>query len=141
LNTEEAQEAAMIPPPVALGMILCDYVHLEDGPTRKISLIGTFHALRVDHFPATPGFYVFVMMTNGLGNARITLNIESLESGEIVKLRPIDTRFENKLQILKVYFSVRDCAFPSSGWYQATVFVDGDLIAHYRFRVFASEEE
>ena len=44
LNTEEAQEVAMNPPPVAVGMILCDYVHREDGPTRKISLIGTFHA-------------------------------------------------------------------------------------------------
>jgi hypothetical protein len=141
LNTEEAQEVAMNPPPVAVGMILCDYVHLEDGSTRKISLIGTFHALRVERFPATPRFYVFVIMTNGVGNARITLKIESLQTGEVVEAGPIDTHFENKLQLLKVYFPVRVCTFPILGWYQASIFVDGDFIAHSRFRVFSSDEE
>jgi hypothetical protein len=53
----------MVPPPLPLSLILCDYVHREEGPARKMSLIGTFTQLRVASFPATPTFYLYAALT------------------------------------------------------------------------------
>ena len=59
----------MIPPPVAVSLTLCNHVMVEEGGTRRVSLIGGFSRLRVTSFPATPAFYVFAALTDGLGNA------------------------------------------------------------------------
>jgi hypothetical protein len=141
LNTEEAQEDAMNPPPVVVGMTLCDYVHVEEGGTRKISLIGTFHALRVAGFPATSSFQAYAVLTDGLGEARITVEIERLATGDRIYTYDRRARFDTKLQLLKVSLSVRDCTFPAPGWYQATLHVDGAALTRYRFRVFGPDEE
>jgi hypothetical protein len=59
----------MVPPPIALGLTLCDYVIVEEG-TKKVSLIGTFTGIAVDHFPAVPQpFSVFSALIDGLGDA------------------------------------------------------------------------
>jgi hypothetical protein len=42
----------MNPPPVAVGLMLCHHVYVEEGETKRVSLIGSFTDLRVDGFPA-----------------------------------------------------------------------------------------
>ncbi len=68
----------MVPPPFALGLILCDYAILEEG-TAKVSLIGTFTKRNVKAFPSeTTPFFVFAALTAGFGDATITLTLTRL---------------------------------------------------------------
>jgi hypothetical protein len=42
----------MNPLPVAVGLMLCHHGYVEEGETKRVSLIGSFTDLRVDGFPA-----------------------------------------------------------------------------------------
>src|SRR5262249_31939727 len=50
------KEVAMDPPPIAVALMLCRYVHFEEGESHNVSLIGCFSKLGVESFPATPPF-------------------------------------------------------------------------------------
>jgi hypothetical protein len=57
----------MDPPPIAVALMLCKYVHFEEGESHNVSLIGCFSRFGVESFPATPSFYVYAALTNALG--------------------------------------------------------------------------
>jgi hypothetical protein len=61
----------MNPPPIAIGLMLCKYVHFEEGASRNASLIGCFSQLGVKSFPASPLFYVYTVLTNGVGDVTL----------------------------------------------------------------------
>jgi Family of unknown function (DUF6941) len=72
----------MIPPPVALGLALCDYVILEER-TKKVSLIGRFGSFSVPRFPAAVApFSVYALLTDGLGDARVELVVLRMDTDQ-----------------------------------------------------------
>jgi hypothetical protein len=130
----------MVPPPVALGLILCDYVIVEER-TRKVSLIGTFTVIRAASFPAlAQPFSAFALLTDGQGDARITLSVSQLQTQEAVYRREMVGLFTDKLAELRVHFRVSQCPFPAPGWYQVTLLVDGDWVAQRLIRVLPAED-
>jgi hypothetical protein len=137
----KAQENVMFPPPVAVSLTLCEYVFVEEGGTRRVSLIGSFTKLRVESFPATPSFHVFVALSDGLGDATITIIVNRLAVNEDIYVRHTPIHFDNKLKVSRLYFPVRQCTSPAAGWYQFTLLVDGEWVAHCRLEVFQIEEE
>jgi hypothetical protein len=122
----DLQEEGMIPPPVTVGLILCKYVHVEEGGSHRVSLIGSFAELRVESFPAAPAFFVYFALTDGLGDATITLRIQDLDTGKELYRRENRIRFEDKLKVVQGYFPVSHCTFSAPGWYQTTILVDGE---------------
>jgi len=130
----------VVPPPIALGLTLCDYFIVEEG-TKKVSLIGTFTGISVDHFPAVPQpFSVFSALIDGLGNATMRIEVTNLETGQEIYARDRPLHFPNRLTEIYVHYRIRQCRFPSSGWYQATLFVDNDWVAQRQIRVYQSGE-
>lgn len=74
----------MVPCPVALALVLCEKVIVEEG-TRNASLIGTFNHLHAGTFPFVPlPFCVVATLTGAQGEGEITLSVTRLETDEEV---------------------------------------------------------
>ncbi len=126
----------MVPPPVVFGLVLCDYVHFENGDPLKISLIGTFEKLAVSGFPATPPFYAYASLTDAVGAGTIAVVVERLDTGEVVYTRHAPASFPGKVDTLHVSVPIRRCTFPSAGKYDVILLVDQEPIARRRIRVY-----
>src|SRR5262249_47731157 len=125
----------MDPPPIAVALMLCKYVHFEEGESRNVSLIGCFSKLTVESIPATPSFYVYAALTNALGATTIRIAIERLDTGEKVYAYEFPARFPNKLATGHLSRLISKCVFPVDGWYQMILYADGQWVAQRRFEV------
>jgi len=124
---------------VALGLTLCDYVIVEEK-TKKVSLIGCFTGIAANHFPAAvQPFSVFAVLTDGLGDATIKLSVSRLDTQEEVLTRQMAYRFPDRLVEVRVHFRITQAVLPDPGWYQCTLFVDGQWVAHRRVNVYLSQ--
>ena len=130
----------MIPPPIALGLTLCDYILLEAG-TGKVSLIGTFSGIRGVRFPLIPApFCIFASLTGGAGDATVELAAIDLETNEEVLSQQAVLHFPDRFtEVYAVYRQIQ-CEFPKPSTYLFTMLVDGDWIAHRRLRVSSKEK-
>jgi Family of unknown function (DUF6941) len=130
------KEPPMAEPPIVLGLTLCDYVIVEEG-TRKVSLIGAFTSMAVEEFPAvSPPFSVYAALTDASGNVTIRLVVVRLDTDEEVYSFQGTAHFPDKLAAVGFYLHIQDCSFPVPGFYQFTLDVDGEWVAHRRLRVY-----
>jgi hypothetical protein len=125
----------MDPPPIAVALLLCKYVHFEEGESHNVSLIGSFSRLGVESFPANPSFYDYAALTNAQGSVTIRIGIERLDTGEEVYASEFPTRFPNKLATGHLSRLITKCVFPVEGWYQVVLDADGQWVAQRRFEV------
>jgi hypothetical protein len=125
----------VIPPPLVLGLIVCDYLLIEEG-TRKISLIGSFRELEVARLPgvARP-FVVYTMLTDGSGDATIEVVIRRLNTDEQIYSASRPFTFDDRLSVLDVSFDVHNCPFPAAGRYEVSLQVDDEEVAKRRLLV------
>jgi hypothetical protein len=74
----------MSPPPVVLGLTICEKVIIEEG-SKNVTLVSTFNKLNIEEFPSPPQkFTVFTVLTEGHGPGIIRLVVRSLETDEDV---------------------------------------------------------
>ncbi len=119
----------MTPPPVALGMFICEQV-IVDQRTQNPSPISIFTGLAVTGFPSPPQrFSVFSSLTNGRGSAVIRLVVSRLDNGEECYQQSHTMDFPTPLMISNVLLRVQEIRFPVSGRYEFVLFVDSDPIA------------
>ncbi len=131
----------MIPPPVPLGLTLCESLMVEEK-SRKVSLIRILARLTADHFPYTPPpFFAFASLTDGLGDATIELVVSHLDGTDEIFIHRRQTRFSSKLQEVQLVFRVADFSFPEPGSYQVTLLIDGESVVERRLRVVLTNEE
>ena|SRR6266404_3291257 len=117
----------MIPPPIAVGLIICEKVIVEEF-TKNVSLLNTFTKLNVATH-TLPRFVVYAVLTDGLGTCRVQLSIVELETAEEIYSRQMAATFLDRLAELRVLFSTNQCSFPKSGKYQLILLVDDELVA------------
>lgn len=131
----------MIPPPVALGLTLCDYVIVEEG-TAKASLIGTFADLGVGEAPSRPRtFWAVATLTDGSGTGTIHLVITKLDTDEEVYTSDaVAVEFPGKLAEVRLAFQLEDWSFPDLGWYQFTLLVDGEYVTQRCLELYLAED-
>jgi hypothetical protein len=125
----------MDPPPIAVALMLCKYVHFEEGDSHNVSLIGCFSRLGVESFPATPSFYAYAALTNAQGDITIKIAVERLDTGEDIYVHEVPLRSPHKLATGHLSLRIKDCAFPRDGWYQVSLYADGQWVAQRRFKV------
>ncbi len=129
----------MTPAPTAVGLMLCDYVLLEEG-TRKPSPIGVFSRLALDRVPCiAPPFSAFAMLTDGSGRGTIQLTVRRLDNDQEIYARQGAIHFPDRLTVINYRFRIRHCSFPVVGWYLFTLFVDGEWVAQRRLEVVEGE--
>jgi len=130
----------MVPLPIAVGLSLCDYILVEEG-TRKVSLIGTLTRLEADGFPYIPRlFFVYAVLLEGVGAARIKLVVRRLDTNEEIYERERQVHFSNRLQELHISFRVERCSFPVPGRYELDLLVDGESVTRRCLRIVPQEE-
>jgi hypothetical protein len=125
----------MTPPPVAVGLIVCEQV-IVDQHTRNPSPISIFTGLAVESFPSPPQrCSVFASLTNGRGDATLRLVVTRLDTGETIYEQRFPIRFPDPLLVVNVNIRVRGVRFPVPGHYEFALHVDSDPVAHRTLRV------
>jgi hypothetical protein len=125
----------MIPPPIVLGLTICEKVIVEEG-TRNVTIMSTFTRLVVEEFPSPPQrFSVYSVVTEGLGDATILLTVTNLETDEEVDRIERGIHFPDRLTEVRLVFQIRECSFPVEGTYQITLYIDGEWLAQRRLQV------
>ena len=122
----------MVPTPGALGLIVCDYVLVEEG-TRKVSLIGSFRELALDRFPVVlPPFSVYALLSDGSGSGILDLILSRLETDEEIFSHRRPITFADQLAEVRVKMRIRNCSIPAPGYYQWSLLVDGQPVTRRR---------
>jgi uncharacterized protein DUF6941 len=125
----------MVPRPVAVGLWLCERVLIEQGTTNP-SLIAAFTGMGVEQVPARPlPFSVLSTLTDAEGRGTISLRFSSLESGEVIYRSNRTFLVADRLTHVNVHFRVERIVVPEAGFYEASMYVDDDLMAGRRLRV------
>jgi hypothetical protein len=118
----------MIQRPTAVGLILCQQAIIEEE-TRNVTLVNSFAELRVDAFPSSPQrFTVFAILTDGLGDMTLELDIARLDTLESIYARSWRATWTNPLRAVRFLARVGSCTFPTPGRYQVSLLADNDLI-------------
>ncbi len=126
----------MTPPPVAIGLILCDQV-IVDLHSRNLSPISIFTGLAVDDFPSQEQrFSVFSSLTNGRGQATIRLAVSRLDTGEETYEQEHSILFPDPLLVVNIHFRLRTISFEAAGLYEFVLYVDSDPVAQKTLRVY-----
>jgi len=119
----------MVPTPVAHGLMLCDYVLIEQG-TNNASLIGLFSSFRCRQFPYTPlPFRVFATLTGGRGDGMASLVVTQLETGTDIYRMDGRLFFADPLAEVRAWYRLAAIELPAEGAYQFTLLVDGEWVA------------
>src|SRR5712692_5801948 len=97
--------------PSAISLMLCDQVVFEQG-TQKPYLLGVFTGVAADNFPTAPQrFDVFVALTDGQGDVRMTLSVVRLEANQEIYSQRMSLRFSDPLRVVNLRFRVRQLIF------------------------------
>lgn len=131
---------AMLQRPNAVGITLCRLVIVEEH-TRNVTLANSFERLEFEDFPATPEpFYVFTVLTDGLGHMALKLVVSRCDTLEEIYVRSLQLKVKNPRRQFKLWWRVRSCVFPVPGEYEFNLKADGDSITQNVLRVLEAGE-
>ena len=126
------------PQPVVKAFLVCDQV-IHDAQTGKKSLIGVFHELRADRFPAVhPTLWIYANLTNARGKYKIEIQMVDVERNNVLgKGTPPEIEIPGPLQTTEISAQLRNVALPAPGTYEFLLMVNGELLATKAVRVSA----
>jgi hypothetical protein len=102
-----------MPRPRAIDFLICDYFILDER-TKNVSLIGCFNRLRLPEFPfAASRFFVFALVTDGLGEGSLELTLTHLASEEEIFRLETTIRLPHRFTELRVPFPLWSVIFPN----------------------------
>jgi hypothetical protein len=126
-------------PPVAIGLLLCEQVIVEEG-TRNITPVNCFLHRTVHRLPSElVPFIVLALFTNGRGKMPLEVVVQRLDTLEVVHREETEVRFSSPLKMVRFSLEILDCSFPVAGQYQVALFVDGELITQCPLRIVHKE--
>ena len=115
--------------PEAVGLILCDKVHV-DPSVGKLSLVGLFTSLRFPAFPTSiRPFTAYALLYGGEGEGRIRVEVKRADSEQPIYNQVLWRGFVPGL-ISTAEVKAARCAFPSPGRYIVTLFFEELIVAH-----------
>ncbi len=129
------------PRPVALAMLLCDYV-IEDKHSNKKSLIGLFSNINAKKFPASHyRMNVFITLCDGHGDYMGELRcIGADDNKEIASMKgPIP--FPDPNAVIEFNFEMFGLTFPEPGDYLMQFLCDDQIIIQRKISLTQVEEE
>jgi hypothetical protein len=119
----------MLQLPNVVGLTLSEQV-ITDATTRNFTLVNTFTRLKCSSFPSPPQrFVVSTMLTDGLGDATMSLVVFPLDTMENLDERHWQMRFPDPLRVIRLILRFSEFVFPAAGWYQFSLSADGDWLA------------
>jgi hypothetical protein len=124
------------PNPVVKAFLVCDQV-IHDAQTGKKSIIGVFHELRADRFPAVhPMLWIYANLTDARGKYTFEIRLVDVERNNVLgKGTPPEISIPGPLQTTELSAQLRNVTLPGPGTYEFHLLVNDDLIATKAIRV------
>jgi hypothetical protein len=120
--------------PVAIGLVLCEQV-IVDEKTRNLTPVNCFGRRRLARFPGSADFHVVAWLADGLGEMQVELVVRRLDSLDEVFRLEQRLRFDDPVKDMRFTARIRDCPFPVAGYYEVTLSVEGEFIAHRKIQL------
>jgi hypothetical protein len=129
------------PRPVALAMVLCDYV-IEDKLTNKKSLIGIFSNISAKKFPASHyRMNVFVVLCDGYGEYRGQLRLVKADMDEEVSTMRGPVVFPDPKAVIEFNFEMFGLTFPEPGEYLMQFLCDDEIVVQRKLVLTRMKED
>jgi hypothetical protein len=120
--------------PIAIGMLLCENVIVEEG-THNVTPVNCFSFREVEDFPAAATFFAVAWLANGLGQMRVELLVQRLDNLEECFRLSRDLQFPDRLVDMRFVAKLRTCPLPVAGYYEVSLIVEGEQVASRKFHV------
>lgn len=125
--------------PVAIGLLLCEQVIVEEK-TRNVTPVNCFTHRIVTQFPSEVfSFVAFALLTDGMGDILLEVRISRLDTLDEIYRRSVSFKFTNPLSEVRCIVRIRDCSFPESGHYQIMLLADNEMVCQRKLLVTAKE--
>lgn len=127
---------AATPSPIVKAFLVCDQV-IHDAQTGKKSLIGVFHELRAERFPAVhPMLWIYANITEARGKYRIEIQLVDVDRNTVLgRGQPPEIDIPGPLQTTEISAQLRNVALPGPGTYEFHLLVNDGLLATKAVRV------
>ena len=126
------------PQPVIKAFLICDQI-IQDAQTGKKSLIGVFHELRAERFPAVhPLLWIYANLTDAHGRYAFQIRLVDVEHGEVLgRGEPPALDIPGPLQTTELSAQLRNVALPRPGTYEFQLISNEQMLATKAVRVTA----
>ncbi|MBL7134297.1 MAG: hypothetical protein ISS78_09385 [Phycisphaerae bacterium] len=127
--------------PYPLAMVVCDAIW-RDPSTGKLTLLGTFSAIRVKKFPTKHNLMaVFVSLTDGHGPTPVKLQVvDANEARAAVMETEQVVDFSDAHMVVEVAYHLRNLVFEAPGEYRFQLLAHEELLMERRVLVVHSQE-
>lgn len=124
------------PHPIVKAFLICDQI-IHDAQTGKKTLVGVFHELRADRFPAVhPVLWIYANLTDARGNYSFEIRFFDVERNNVLgRGNPPEINIPGPLQTTELSAQLRNIQLPGPGTYEFQLITNGDLIATKAIRV------
>jgi hypothetical protein len=125
--------------PNAVGLILCEKVVIEER-TRNATLVNHITRFPGRTFPTPPqSFVVYAVLTDGLGDATMSLVASRLDTFEDIAVHEWPKAFSDPLRDIRLVLRLAHLSFPAPVRYQFSLLADGEWVAQCVLQVTAEE--
>lgn len=124
------------PQPVVKAFLVCDQV-IHDAQMGKKSLIGVFHELRADQFPAVhPQLWIYANLTDARGKYSFEIRLVDVERNNVLgRGTPPPIEIPGPLQTTELSAQLRNIRLPGPGMYEFQLLVNDELLVTKAIRV------
>ena len=128
------------PNPVVKAFLVCDMI-VHDAQSGKKSLIGVFHELRADRFPAVHhALWIYANLTDGRGEYRFEIRLVDVARNTVLgKGKPPPINIGGPLQTTELSAQLRNVQLPGEGTYEFQLHANDQLVATKAIRVMKVE--
>ena len=127
---------AQTPFPVVKAFLVCDQI-IHDAQTGKKSLIGVFHELRADRFPAVhPSLWIYANLTDARGKYKFEIRLVDVARNNMLgKGTPPEIDIPGPLQTTELSAQLRNVRLDGPGTYEFQLLTNNELLATKAIRV------
>ena len=124
------------PNPVVKAFLVCDQV-IHDAQTGKKSLIGVFHELRADRFPAVhPSMWIYANLTDARGKYNVEIRLVDVARNNVLgRGQPPEITIPGPLQTTEISAQLGNVTLPGPGTYEFHLLTNDELLATKAIRV------
>lgn len=118
------------PQPVVKAFLVCDQI-IQDAQSGKKSLIGVFHELRAERFPAVhPILWIYANLTDAHGRYHFQIRLVDVERGDVLgRGEPPAIEIPGPLQTTELSAQLRNVALPRPGTYEFQLLSNDQMLA------------
>jgi hypothetical protein len=131
----------MIQAPVAVGLMVCQQAITEEK-TRRVTLVNCLQHLEVENLPSSrQELTVCCLLTDGLGEMDLTLEILYLASDELIVTHTGRVVMNHPLRKQWYYGRLKGVVFPRQGRYQFSLLANREWVAQATLEVIPKGEK